>query len=209
MIAPVIRSSAGEINDQFLEMLPKIRSYAEGTSRQQSDLCRDDYVAEVIANAFAAFVRLVERGKADAAFPGVLAIYAIRQVRDGRRLGQRRNIRDVTSGHCRRSKGVRLQSLDRVDPGESDWAEAFAAAPNMRVDHMAAFRVDFPAWLRRLPSRDRRVALFLAEGNTTQEAAKRFGVSEARISQLRGKLAKSWARFHAAKERRRGALAVA
>jgi DNA-binding NarL/FixJ family response regulator len=50
---------------------------------------------------------------------------------------------------------------------------------------LVAFRIDFAAWLRSHPSRDRRINLMLATGESTRAVAKRFDISEGRISQLR------------------------
>ena len=56
-------------------------------------------------------------------------------------------------------------------------------------------RIDFSDWLDSLKRRDRRVAEFLATGETTTVAARKFKVSAGRISQLRKELAQSWRRF--------------
>ncbi|MGA2067971.1 MAG: hypothetical protein ABSG86_23580 [Thermoguttaceae bacterium] len=58
-----------------------------------------------------------------------------------------------------------------------------------------ASRIDFPAWLGTLKRRDRKVAQFLAYGNRTGEAARKFGVSEGRIGQLRKELKRAWEQF--------------
>ena len=50
-------------------------------------------------------------------------------------------------------------------------------------------------WFRVLPRRRRKIALMLASGETTSEAAKKFGVTAARISQLRLWLRESWDAF--------------
>ena len=63
------------------------------------------------------------------------------------------------------------------------------------VPDIVAFRCDFSAWLRSLPRRNRRITVTLALGNRTSDVAKRFSVSEGRISQLRRELAKSWRAF--------------
>jgi hypothetical protein len=55
--------------------------------------------------------------------------------------------------------------------------------------------MDIDAWLRRLTRRNRRIAGALAAGGTTTEVARRFRLSAARISQLRGELRKDWQRF--------------
>ena len=64
----------------------------------------------------------------------------------------------------------------------------------------AAFRIDYPEWLARLNHRDRRLAEFLVMGNTTGEAAQRFGLSDGRISQIRKELCNNWTNFHGAIE---------
>ena len=83
--------------ERFLEMLPCIRGVAQFAFRRQHRTRRPDLIAEVIANAYVAFRRLVQRGKVDLAYPSVLAWFAIRQVREGRRVGNKRNVKDVLS----------------------------------------------------------------------------------------------------------------
>jgi hypothetical protein len=85
-----VNHSAAE--PDFLEMLPTIRRVASYAFRHLRSTAREEFVAEVIANAFAAFRRLVVRDKAALAYPTVLARFAIQQVRQGRRLGCRLNV---------------------------------------------------------------------------------------------------------------------
>ena len=56
-------------------------------------------------------------------------------------------------------------------------------------------RIDFDAWLATLSRRERRIAKVLAEGETTGGAAKKFGVSPSRISQMRSQLKRAWQLF--------------
>ena len=70
------------------------------------------------------------------------------------------------------------------------------ADDNWPILDQVAFRCDFPAWLKTLAPRDRNIARALAEGGRTIDVAKRFGVSLARISQLRRELERSWLAFH-------------
>ena len=93
----------------FEAMLPAIRRQAKRAFPGVRSELIEELVAEVIANAFVAFRRLVERDKADLAYPSVLAKYGIKQVRVGRKVGSKLNVRDVTSRHCQRMKGVKLQ----------------------------------------------------------------------------------------------------
>jgi hypothetical protein len=55
--------------------------------------------------------------------------------------------------------------------------------------------MDLPVWLKSQNRRKRELAKFLAVGNTATEAARRFRVSGARVSQLRGELQASWEEF--------------
>ena len=66
----------------------------------------------------------------------------------------------------------------------------------MRPADVAAFRIDFPEWLRSLSRRNRQIALKLATGETTDAVAKLFQLSAARISQVRGELHAAWLKFH-------------
>ena len=86
----------------FLGMLPPIRTHARIAFRHLNPEAREEAVAEVIANACRAFVRLVQLGKTDIAYPGVLARYGVAQVNGGRRVGGRLNIQDVSSKYCQR-----------------------------------------------------------------------------------------------------------
>jgi DNA-binding NarL/FixJ family response regulator len=61
----------------------------------------------------------------------------------------------------------------------------------------AAMRLDFEAWLSQMPSRRRRIAECLAQGEQTRDVAKQFRISAGRISQLREQFRRSWERFQA------------
>jgi len=61
---------------------------------------------------------------------------------------------------------------------------------------LAASRIDFDAWWRRLPRRKRRIAAALAAGGATGETARRFKLTAGRISQLRREPETSWKMFH-------------
>jgi DNA-directed RNA polymerase specialized sigma24 family protein len=178
----------------FLEMLPTIRRVASYAFRHLRRAVREDLMAEVIANAFAAFRRLVARGKAALAYPTVLARFAIRQVREGRRLGSQLNVHDVLSPYAQQRKQFSVQRLcNRREGGR--WEDLVVEGKRSTPAEIAACRLDFRAWLRRLDRRRRAVALRLAAGESTKEAACRFGVSQCRISQVRAELKDSWQAF--------------
>jgi hypothetical protein len=59
----------------------------------------------------------------------------------------------------------------------------------------AAFKLDFAQWLSQWPFRHRKIINALASGERTTDVAQRFGVTLARISQLRGQYQQSWQQF--------------
>ncbi len=180
----------------FLALLPAIAAHARIAFRHRDPEALEDAVAECIAGALVAYVRLYEQGKVELAYPSVLARFAAAQVRSGRKVGSRLSSRDVMSLHCRQRSGIVVEPLDYFDRQKNQWREAVVqdtrTAP---VPEIVCFRLDFADWLRRLPVRNRRIAESLALGNSTSETAEKFDVSPGRIAQLRRELAESWAEF--------------
>ena len=195
---------------EFLALLPAIRCSAQIAFRTVRPELRDDLVQETIANCFATFARLVERGQSDRASPSALARFAIAQVRVGRRVGNRLRIRDVLSGFAQYRKGFQVERLDHYDDEENCWQQIVIEDKRATPADVAACRLDFAAWLKRLPNRHRKLALALASGETTTAAAEKFGVTAVRISQFRHWLKESWECFQGeTKSEPRPQLAVA
>ncbi len=95
--------------------------------------------------------------------------------------------------------------MDKYDAEEECWQEVVVEDRRAGPAEVAATRIDFSTWLHLLPRRLRKIALFLANGETTTAAAKRFRVPQSRISNTRRKLFLAWYRFQGDE----GALAVA
>ena len=180
----------------FMAMLPAIVTHAKIAFRHLGAEAKQEAVQNVVANTWAALVGLANRGKLDLAYPTVLARYGVAQTRDHRKVGGHLNVRDVLSKYCQDRKGVVVERLDQFDAEENAWQEAVVEdTRTSTVPDTVAFRCDFNDWLKTLSRRDRKVAQFLALGNRTTDAAKKFNVCEGRISQLRRELAESWQRF--------------
>ena len=126
----------------------------------------------------------------------MLARYAVAQIRDGRRVGSKSNVRDVSSPYAQMRKGFQVERLDRYDKTDGQWQEILVEDKHAGPADIAASRIDFPAWLSTLKSRDRRIAMKLATGETTGNVAKVFCLSAGRVSQLRCELRKDWEQFH-------------
>ena len=178
----------------FCLLLPLIRRIARHAFRRLSREQREDAVQEVIASSYVAFARLVERGKEDVAFATPLARYAVAQFRAGRRVGSRLNLHDLSSPYCEQRNNVALESLFWLtDSGR--WQEILVEDRRSTPAAVAATRLDFKAWLRRLDRTKRAAAKLLADGAATSDAAKRLRLSPSRISQLRRELKANWEEF--------------
>jgi hypothetical protein len=194
----------------FLALEPAIRRKATITFRMVKPELREEMVAEVVAGAMVAYTRLYERDKVELALASPLARFAIGQVLSGRTVGNRRRIREVMSGFAQYQKGFQVERLDYFDDAENCWREIIVEDKRATPADIAACRIDFAAWLRLLPSRRRQVALALAAGESTGGAAKRFGLTAARVSQLRQWFRQSWDSFQGGGEsERQPQLAVA
>ena len=189
--------SHDSVQEQFQTMLPQVHRQANVAFRRLDVDSRDELIAEVIANAYCAFVRLAERGKAEIAYAVPLANFAIRQVLDGRRVGNKLNIHDVTSPYAQRRSGIRIKRIDRCNVGGDGWREIVVEDKNAGPDVVASTRIDFGDWLCSLSGKTRQIAATLATGETTGETAQQFNVSPGRISQLRRELMGSWEEFTA------------
>ena len=181
---------------RFLKLVPAIVRHAKYAFRREKGEAKQDLIQETIANALVAFVTLARRGRLDLAHGSTLAQYATKQIKDGRRVGNKLNVRDVLSPYAQRLKGFKVESLDGFDEEEGEWRQAVVQDTRTAdVADTVAFRCDFADWLESLKRRDRRVAEYLSLGNRTTDAAKKFKISNGRVSQLRRELAGSWKTF--------------
>lgn len=182
-------------HNRFLAVLPQIRRQALMAFRKFSSEAREELVQEVVANSFRAWVLLARRGKESVAYATPLAQYAIRQVRDGRRVGSRQNAQDILSAGASKLHGFKVERLDQKDQLTGAWKEQLVEDRRAGPAEIAAARLDLTAWLRTLSARNRRIAKALSMGETTGDVARRYALSPGRISQLRVWLRRHWERF--------------
>ena len=179
----------------FLAMLPVIVRHARIAFRHLRPEAREEAVEECVANAMVAYARLFEQGRVELAYPTVLAMYSVKQVRDGRRVGNKLRIREMLSEYAQRKKGFKVERLDKFDRETGEWEEVLVEDKHAGPADVACVRLDFAAWLNLLSRRYRWIAEVLAIGETTNAVAKRFHVSAGRVSQIRKELKKAWERF--------------
>jgi len=180
---------------QFTQMLPMIEQVARGAFRFHDPDTREELTAEAIGLALLMFAALAGQGRESIAYATPLARYGVARVRDGRRTGSPMNVNDVASAVCRRQRGITIERLDRCRRDGEGWREIVVEDKNAGPAEIAATRIDFGAWLKSLPRRDRQIAETLALGESTGKTARKFDVSAARVSQLRRELMDSWQTF--------------
>ena len=180
---------------QFLEMLPAITKHARISFSRFNFEAREELVQEVIANCLVAFYKLMSAGKANVAYPSVLARHAVAQVRHGRRVSGRLNIDDISSRYAQRRRGIELERLDERDLQTGDWKLIVIEDHRATPADLAVCRLDFQDWLGRLPAKQRQIAKLLAIGEQVCVVAKRVHLSSGRVSQLRHELESSWHAF--------------
>jgi len=129
----------------------------------------------------------------------VLARCGVLRVKDGRKVGSRRNAQDALSEHGQQQRQIAVERLDRFDGHRGFWRQIVVEDRRAGPAEVACLRVDFSHWLTLQPIRSQRIVECLAAGDTPGELARRFAVSQARISQLRRALRESWHAFQGEK----------
>ena len=194
--APRSRHVSDQTAEAFEAMLPTIQRTASFAFRHVARCRRRELVQDVVAKAYVAYVNLVTSGKAALAYPTVLAKFAIRQTRDGRQVGCRRSVFDLLSPYAQRKKRFTVERQHHKT-ASGCWEELVTEDHRATPAELAACRLDFREWLSRLQRIKRQMAIRLAAGDTTTDAARRFKVSLGRVSQIRRELEADWEDFQA------------
>src|SRR5262245_8068616 len=185
------------LQTRFLSILPRIELHGRISFRfLRCPALRDDAVAEVVALAWKWHLRLAERGKDATQFPSTLATFAALAVKAGRRVCGRERARDALSSTAQRQHHFMVERLpDFSTLGSNPLEEALVDNTQTPPPEQASFRIDFPTWLQTRSERDRRLAEDLMTGERTLDVSTKFGLSPARISQLRRDFHDDWLRF--------------
>jgi hypothetical protein len=179
------------LQQEFLVLLPDIQRYAGHVFRRCRPADRDELVCETVARVWLFFVRLSAKGKDPKRVFRPLLRFSVLAVKDGRRVGGRRNTRELC--HRARRDGLRIISLEEPCRfSESPLREILSEAKAFSPAETAAARLDIEAWLEAQPRQKRAIAKLFAVGERTSSVAKRFHLSCARVSQLRRELQMSW-----------------
>ena len=180
----------------FLSIVPRIELHGRVCFRTESFQDQQEAVAEMVALCWKWFLRLAEQGKDATHFPSVLATFAARAVYNGRRLAGMSKAKDALSPVAQRRHGFAVGRLPDVSTlNGNPLFDALHDNTRSPVPEQVAFRLDFPAWLASLGARNRGIAQAMAQGHRTGELADAYGLSPARISQLRREFHRDWQKF--------------
>jgi hypothetical protein len=179
----------------FVTQLPEIQARLKLAFRQRDAGAREEAIADATILCLLSFVKLHEQGRADTVTASNLAWYAAKQIRSGRSAGCRLDAKEPLSQCAQQRRGIRVEHLHANNPEDRVWIDALVQDRRSTVLDQVAARLDISAWLTTLCGRTRRIAADLARGGTTAEVARKYGVSAARISQLRRELKNSWCEF--------------
>jgi hypothetical protein len=190
--------SAASQEETFLVLvLPPIKSLSSRIFRKLPPSEREEAEAAATALGWVMYLALVSRGKDPAKFRKRFAVGVVSRVCEGRLVGSRMRCHDPFSRAARRrypAMTVHYLGCPRQS-SDADWQQLLVEKRNAGPAETAAVRLDFEAWLSRMPARRRRIAESLATGSCTRDVARQFNVSSGRISQIRNEFFRSWLVF--------------
>jgi hypothetical protein len=201
---------AAHLHHAFLSILPRIELHGQVYFRGlKCPHLKEDFIADMVALAWKWFVRLVEKGKDPLDFPSALATFAAKAVKAGRRVTGQERSKDVMSPVAKRKHGVKVERLpsstrhliEDFYGNVHGQRELDAFEERLRDNTMtppcdaAAFRIDFPDWLKTRTERDRRIISDMMQDERTLDLSKKHGISPGRVSQLRREFKEDWDRF--------------
>jgi hypothetical protein len=185
-----------DLHATFLSILPRIELHGRVYFRHKNADAREELVAEMVGLCWKWFVRLVQRGKDPTAFVSALATFAARAVNSGRRVCGQERSKDVLSPSAQKRHSFVVERLPAYSTlPASSLEEALIENTATPVPEQVSFRLDFPQWRLTRSYRDRRMIDRMMLGERTLDLSKQFGVSPARISQLRREFHDDWCRF--------------
>lgn len=186
-----------EINEKFLELMPKIVKFAKYAFKNFDADRQEDAIQSVLVTAFENVKQLGEQGRLDDCFVTPITKFAIGRYREGRPGGVPSCGTDVTSERCRYLGRSTVKNYGLATE-IADSFESMATATDARypVHKTVALRIDFMQdWYRQQTPRDQEIIRDLAMGETTNDVSRKFGISAGRVSQLRKTYANSWFTF--------------
>jgi hypothetical protein len=180
----------------FLQVLPAVQTHAQIQFRRLPASSREEAIQEAIASACVSYQLLAVQGRLHVARPDTLARFAVHAVLNGRHVGGRQEtVRDALSKVAQARHRFRTGGIESLGAETLEWRQVAVTDRKASVPDIAAFRIDFAAWLKTLSRRDRRIIFALAAGEGTSRVADHFGLTAGRVPQLRRKYEHLWRSF--------------
>jgi hypothetical protein len=186
-----------EIQRTFLAILPRLEKHGKVYFRDlKSPERKDEAISEMLALAWSWFIRLAERGKDASQFASVLATFAARAVRSGRRLCGQEKAKDVLSPVAQQRHGFSVSPLPVASSSEGNiFDEALVDNMTTPIIDQVQFRLDFPRWRASRSARDRSLIDDLMVGERPFRVSQKYGLSRSRVSELRRQMCEDWTNF--------------
>jgi hypothetical protein len=198
MPTPFSASTLAHLQASFLALvLPRVLSHGRVCFRGiKCPHRREDAIQEMIGLGWQFHLCLAEKGKDATCFPTALACYAAHAVQSGRRLCDQKRTTKGLSPLAQQARHFAVGKLPegttrRDDPASETLQDNTTSPP----DETDCFQRDFAAWLANLTERDRGIAENLMAGKPTLDGAEKYGVTPARIAQLRREFCQGWRAF--------------
>lgn len=179
----------------FLEILPEIQARLRRAFCRLGPDAREEATEDGIVHCLLAYIRLFDQGRVQQITASNLSWYATLHVRRGRETACRLNAREPLSRYAQLGAGTKTMRPKRLDTVHGDWIDLLLTDRRSSVFDQVAARMDLRAWLNTLSRQVGKIARDLAHGYSTEEVARKNGVSASRISQLRRSLKTSWQVF--------------
>jgi hypothetical protein len=182
--------SAVTFEELLEKMLPHFRYFAKKTVRRFKKIDFDDIVQDLIGMALETYLSLIQRGKA--VFYTPIMKFAIQHYIEGRRFTGS-NSTDILAEQTQKLGRSDTCQLSTFEEDEDTWG--FMSARQTSVADTVQFKMDFHEWFHRQSPRDQNIIWDLVMSETTNEVARKFGVSAGLISIKRKNFANSWKGF--------------
>ena len=179
----------------FLALVPVVETHAAIRFRRLALVDREEAVAEAVAAACLSYHQLAGQRKLHKAYASTLANFAVRRVTQDRHVGGHRNCRDVLNPATRKKRGISVTSLSPWCNTIGTWRDLDLESRRVSPADQVCFKLDLQAWLKTWPSRHCKIIAALAAGHRALMVARRFRLSEGRISQMRRAYEASWQKF--------------
>ena len=203
------RNHLDELHSRFLDILPRIELHGRIYFRHLNPDRKADAIQEMCSLAWKWFLRLDEQGKDPADFLMSFTTFLARSVNSGRRLVGMAKSKDVMNPITQRHQGFKVESLPHFTRTSFDHLYSSPKGQELRdaleerlcdntitpIIDQVQFRIDFPAWLKTLTGRERRMICGMARNERTLDLSKQFDLSPSRISQMRREFQIDWKRF--------------